>query len=109
MIYPDYDIYFKMSKQEKIHLHHSKAKAKDFFVEPRFLVRMEEFQHFRNNDQHKGNIVFIQYQGNSLSFGKVYLVAHQKTLELWAEESQNYPIPTLNILTEEELEKKKEL
>ncbi len=43
MIYPDYDSYYKMSKQEKSHLaqHHPKNKQKDFFVEPRFLVRIE--------------------------------------------------------------------
>ena len=103
MLYPDYDSYYKMSKQEKSHLaqHHPKNKGKDFFVEPRFLVRIEEFAHFRNNDEHKGDIVFIQYQGNTIASGKVHLIANQRALELWAYESSNYPIPTLTIPSEE--------
>ena len=43
-----------------------------------------------------------------VAFGKVCLVSNQKGLELWGMESFNYPIPTLTIPTEEELEKKKE-
>ena len=99
-----------MSKQEKSHLvqYHPKNKVKDFFTEPRFLHRIEEFQHFKNNDQQKGNVSFLQYCGNLIAFGKVVLVSNQKALELWCQETTNYPIPTLTIPTEEEVEKKKE-
>lgn len=105
LLYPDYDSYYKMSKQEKSHLtqHHPKPKQKDFFVEPRFLVRIEEFEHFRNNDAHKGDVVYLQYEGNTIAGSKLFLVANHRCLELWLSESNNYPMPVLTIPTEEEL------
>jgi hypothetical protein len=43
LIYPDYDSYYRMSKQEKSHLaqYHPKNKSRDFFTEPRFLTRID--------------------------------------------------------------------
>jgi L-lysine 2,3-aminomutase len=52
--------------------------------------------------------VLLHYEGQNIASGKVHLVANQKALELWAQESTNYPIPTLTIPSEEELEKRKE-
>jgi hypothetical protein len=43
VVYPEYDIYYKMSKQEREHhlpQHHCKKGERDFFSEPRFLVRI---------------------------------------------------------------------
>ena len=97
-----------MSKQDKsghektsLGQHHPKNKSRDFFTEPRFLTRIEEFSHFRNGNHHKGNIVFLQYHGHTIASGKVHLVANQKSLELWGQETSNYPIPNLLVPTEE--------
>lgn len=88
--------------------YHPKNKSRDFFTEPRLITRFKEFAHFRNNDQHKGDIVFVQYYGQNIASGKVQLVVNQQSLELWAQESSNFPVPVLTLPTEEELEKRKE-
>ena len=43
IVYPEYDIYYKMSKQEREHhlpQQHYKKAERDFFADPRFLVRI---------------------------------------------------------------------
>ena len=90
-----------MSKQERTHQlpqYHAKQKFKDFYVEPRFLVRIEEYAHFKSNQKNKGNILFINYQGNIIAGSKVYAVANDTAIEVWQMQSEAYPIPNLNPL-----------
>ena len=112
MLHPTYDTYNKMSKQERQHhlpQHHPKNKFREFFTEPRFLVRVEELSHFRANEKLKGDILFLHYQGNIIAAGKSYAVARDRAIEVWEMESNAYPNPTLNIAVDssEESEEKK--
>jgi hypothetical protein len=64
MLHPEYDTYYKMSKQERQHhlpQHHPKNKFKEFYADPRYLVRIEELNHFRSNEKLKGDILFLHY------------------------------------------------
>jgi hypothetical protein len=52
MLHPEYDTYYKMSKQERPHhlpQHYPRNRFKEFYTEPRYLVRMEEMAHFHSN------------------------------------------------------------
>lgn len=100
MVYPDYDTYFKMSKQEREHhlpQHHSKNRFREFFTEPRFLVRIEELAHFRANEKLKGDILFLHYDGGIITGKKAYAVARARAIEVWDMESEAYPIPNLTL------------
>ena len=90
-----------MSKQERTHQlpqYHAKQKFKDFYVEPRFLVRIEEYAHFKSNQKNKGNILFINYQGSIVPDSKVHAVSNGTAIEVWQMESEAYPIQNLSPL-----------
>lgn len=101
-----------MSKQEREHhlpQHYPRNRFKEFYTEPRFLVRIEEMAHFHSNEKLKGDILFLHYEGNIITGGKAYAVARDRVIEHWEMTSFNYyPIPTLNIPAEVDPNEKKD-
>lgn len=99
-----------MSKQEKSHpLTDHSVKQRDrrhFYSEPRFIVKLDELNHFENSEQHRGNILFLSYQGDIIKGSKVYAVVNYNYIDIWEKQTSGPPPVRLFDIEEEDKEKK---
>jgi WD40 repeat protein len=72
------------------------------YAEPRFIEKLNELVHFRNNKKLKGSILLLEHNGSSIIGGRTYAVLRNNSVSIWEMSSHIFPFPFAQDINDKE-------